>query len=150
MNDKNIQLLMKKMDILGEQMKMMHQHKEETTSSPKDAHMIAEVKESGSPQRKRSLPIIPYKDTQELEEDWDENFAESTEAFDTIMTDAETKKRTAAVDVAKTTKPKWLKYWLARANACGALYLESGDCMFLFQSVDHTSTFVSLDAKIRH
>ena len=106
LNDKNIQLLMKKMDILGEQMKMMHQHKEETTPSAKDAHMIAEVKESGSPQRKRSLPIIPYKDTQELEEDWDENFAESTEAFDTIMTDAETKKRTAAVDVAKTTKPK--------------------------------------------
>jgi actin-related protein len=106
LNDKNIQLLMKKMDILGEKMKMMHQHKEETMPSAKDAHKIAEVKESGSPQRKRSLSIITYKDTQELEEDWDENFAESTEAFDTIMTDAETKKRTAAVDVAKTTKPK--------------------------------------------
>ena len=105
LNNKNIQLLMKKMDIFGEQMKLLHQSKKETPSKAMAAPENAAVKESESPQGRRKTNIIPYTAPQEAEEDvWDENFATSTEDFDTIMTDAESKKRTAAAEVVKTTK----------------------------------------------
>jgi hypothetical protein len=91
LNDKNIQLLMKKMDIFGEQMKLLHQSKKETPSKAIAAPENVEVKESESPQgRRKQTNIIPYTAPQEAEEDaWDENFAAPTEDFDTIMTDAE-------------------------------------------------------------
>ena len=111
LNDRNIQLLMKKMDIFGEQMKLLHQSKKETPSKVTAASEDAEVKEIEPTQgRRKQTNIIPYTAPQEADDDaWDENFAASTEDFDTIMMDAESKKRTAVAEVVKTTKTKKTK-----------------------------------------
>ena len=42
----------------------------------------------------------------EVNDEWDTHFAEFQEDFDAIMLDADSKKRLAAVDAAKTSAPR--------------------------------------------
>ena len=105
LNDKNIQMMMTKMDIFSEQMQLLQQKLNEAPSGEDDGTKKAK----GSPRKVVSQTAITTQNTHEEEEEreWNDDFATSPKAFDAIMSDAETKKRVAedsSLSKAKKTK----------------------------------------------
>ena len=106
LNDKNIQMMMTKMDIFSAQMQLL-QGKIDAAPSGEDNEKKRE-KESPRGVVSQALAITtPTKHVEDEEAEWNDDFVNSPQAFDAIMADAETKKRVAEdSSLAKAKKKK--------------------------------------------